>query len=714
MGGSVYYSYNCIIYRNSLSWEVNLSTRRILRNSQGQLAIFVALVFQVLFVLFAMAINVALIVHDKINLQNSVDLAAYYAAAKQAEMLNAIAHQNYQIRQAYKLMAWRYRVQGSAGILQDKEVKAPQFKHPSHFPPNSAGNLVSESEWFGASVSQRQWWPAMCIKYTPAWKDAPPDENVCKDRNLNVPTIPVIPIVAGFNPINVVINSISSNLQHQFDKSCQNVGVWNWWFMKATKESFRQDMGNRRAVIEAMARAASRPAETWVDIDGNSIFAGARTTFYKNLTWSNSTTSPEEIQFEVHNSLDRYEADISWLQPIKITPHFMYIDVPFPKGCKTQVKNYEQPPQNSSNTDFAFIMGNLGGATFITDRPGTPFPDTSILRLVAGYEKNPWIMSYVSVRAQVKSRQIFHPFGEPVTLTATAYAKPFGGRIGPWYGREWSPGNPQSSGFKVDVRGQPRTEAGGLMDAQTDPDRLPNYSRFPGDKLGLASRIAQSALRALNAANQFATYDYYDIYKEIKAGDVNDPLAWDYNANKHPIPRNYEISAIIPDLFDITYYSIDANYWGNYGSRIQANRTQLGIPDNVVIRPDLGFREGVPDLRTYSVRDQINFAKSTGLQIQKAFYFTKDHQHLLTSWLPGPLVNNYSESTDPNIPFGKCIQPDYSSDPNNPAPPNPGACIVGGRVGYSVKLVSGRYLKSDNFLIGSGNTKGPILNKPPF
>ena len=37
------------------------------------MAIFVALIFQVLFVLFAMAINVALIVHDKINLQNSVD-----------------------------------------------------------------------------------------------------------------------------------------------------------------------------------------------------------------------------------------------------------------------------------------------------------------------------------------------------------------------------------------------------------------------------------------------------------------------------------------------------------------------------------------------------------------------------------------------------------------------------------------------------------------
>ena len=55
-------------------------------------------------------------VHDKINLQNSVDIAAYYGAMKQAEMLNAIAHINYQIRQSWKLLTWRYRVLGSMGL----------------------------------------------------------------------------------------------------------------------------------------------------------------------------------------------------------------------------------------------------------------------------------------------------------------------------------------------------------------------------------------------------------------------------------------------------------------------------------------------------------------------------------------------------------------------------------------------------------------------
>ncbi|RYZ91686.1 MAG: hypothetical protein EOP06_06380 [Proteobacteria bacterium] len=87
--------------------------KRIARGETGQMSIFIALIFQVLFVFFAMVINIGLIVHDKINLQNAVDLGAYYAAQRQAEILNEIAHINYQIRQDYKLLVWRYRVLGT-------------------------------------------------------------------------------------------------------------------------------------------------------------------------------------------------------------------------------------------------------------------------------------------------------------------------------------------------------------------------------------------------------------------------------------------------------------------------------------------------------------------------------------------------------------------------------------------------------------------------
>src|SRR3954465_9882805 len=89
--------------------------RSIFKNELGQMSIFLALMFQVLFVFFAMVINVGLLVHDKINLQNAVDLGAYYAAQRQAEIMNEIGHVNYQIRQDWKLLAWRYRVLGTLG-----------------------------------------------------------------------------------------------------------------------------------------------------------------------------------------------------------------------------------------------------------------------------------------------------------------------------------------------------------------------------------------------------------------------------------------------------------------------------------------------------------------------------------------------------------------------------------------------------------------------
>ncbi|MFP5520557.1 MAG: TadE/TadG family type IV pilus assembly protein, partial [Bdellovibrionia bacterium] len=103
--------------------------KKTLINTKGQVAIFVALVFQVLFLFFAMVINVGLLVHHKINLQNSVDMAAYYGAMKMAENMNAMAHVNYQIRQSWKLLAFRYRILGTSGESQLKENSGRQT-HP--------------------------------------------------------------------------------------------------------------------------------------------------------------------------------------------------------------------------------------------------------------------------------------------------------------------------------------------------------------------------------------------------------------------------------------------------------------------------------------------------------------------------------------------------------------------------------------------------------
>jgi hypothetical protein len=48
-----------------------------------------------------------------------------------------------------------------------------------------------------------------------------------------------------------------------------------------------------------------------------------------------------------------------------------------------------------------------------------------------GYVKNPTFVTYYAVKGKASFNGLFNPFSGPVTLTAYAAAKPFGGRIGP-------------------------------------------------------------------------------------------------------------------------------------------------------------------------------------------------------------------------------------------------------------------------------------------
>ena len=80
-------------------------------------------IFGILFILgsltiFGMVMGVGLIVHHKINAQNSVDIGAIYAAQKQAETLSVLSHLNYQLWQNYKLFSYRYNFLGNIGAYR--------------------------------------------------------------------------------------------------------------------------------------------------------------------------------------------------------------------------------------------------------------------------------------------------------------------------------------------------------------------------------------------------------------------------------------------------------------------------------------------------------------------------------------------------------------------------------------------------------------------
>jgi hypothetical protein len=644
-------------------------------NERGQAAIFVALLFNVLFVFFAMAVNIGLVVHDKINLQNSVDLAAYYAASKQAELLNVIAHENYAVRQSYKLLAWRYRVLGTMGLYQAGVV------HP-------VWSGAMDDTAFPPAVT-----PSLCITYKPTWQEVPDGENLCNRENLRIPPLPEVQVIAPFLGLNIGIAALSRQLRQQFDIQCQKHGAYNWWFAMNILTAFRVDQANRKGVMRALAKNLS--SENILDLDGNSIQQGARETFIKNLTFANRQSFDSGGgNFEMFNSLNGVDSK-TWLPDIDIIPTLIYTDVDNAPGCNAS----PQPVQNLPVRPGAVALLNsqLDPGGKLQALRNANYMMNADLQYAIGVEKNPWYMIYAGIKAETNPRQIFFPFGSGVKMTARAFAKPFGGRIGPWYQAKWEKGNPSSDGDLVDPLMAPRVLAGGLLNSQQDPRRLPNYSRYPGDNLGVSSSLAINALTGMSGLT--ASFDSYaGISADMVAGADNDPMAW----LGGPVDiRNFEIAAISPDLFDITYYSVESDFTRNYLQKLQAQANKLGI--QVPVRADLGANgTGVP----YSVKEQLQL--SNPRQKPEAYYFVRNKAHLLTAWLPAIGAFNYKVG-EAIANFGKCRLPD-----DGLKFPNPGNCVAGGgRTGYSTKLVGRDALKSSQHKIGGTAAANSINNPPP-
>ena len=83
---------------------------RRLRDQRGQSSALGAMLFFFLVIFVIFAINAGKIVTDEIHLQQTADLAAYAAAASQAETLNEIRELNYKnLRQAYELRDYLYK-----------------------------------------------------------------------------------------------------------------------------------------------------------------------------------------------------------------------------------------------------------------------------------------------------------------------------------------------------------------------------------------------------------------------------------------------------------------------------------------------------------------------------------------------------------------------------------------------------------------------------
>ncbi len=698
-------------------------TKNIQKASQekqrGQVAIFIALIFQVLFVFFAMLVNVGLLVHHKINLQNSVDIAAYYGAMKQAEKLNVIAHANFQIRQSWKLLVFRYRHLGAYG--------------DDTFPGKTGGiNLNTKGSIF----------PSFCIAYDP-FDFMNTSENYCRKSGqgssfiLQKPPVPTF-VGAGaaailglqaFAQLNIAAtNAVRNAITH----SCKEKNALNYYELTNFIYAWKRDIANRKRLIYTLANEMSSSNDDFKDLDGKSVIDGVEKTFQKNLTYQNlqgvQNIGTRSLKF--FNSLGGTATGDpltppAWLSDIRIFPIFWAF---ISTDCTKDAINYAPFPVNFGLPIPPTIATdpNVGSViSQINDYVGEPATGASSQALLygasLGVEKNPWYVPYVGVHAETKPQIPFSPFGS-VTLKATAYAKVFGGTVGPWYGKKWNFGSQQSdSATPNDTKVMPPRSTGALLTPLqvVDPQFVPDDVRYVGDTIGTQSNL--NMYTYAQVMKQFPTHSLSLLYWAHlvnpiddleQIGTNGDLLAWHNpgitNLTMADKMRNLENAVIAPDQWDLSYYSVEPDYYRNYYLRLKKREAEFKFP----VRGDLGQRANDSILNNYSIKEQIKnaqtFSLSGGLDIKNALnYYAQSPAELLTSF-KGMAPDNPVMDTINN--FGKCTK--SVLDGEIPEKSTAGNCISGGRVGYSVKLVDGDFLSSSDLPMGGPMTSGPLKNPP--
>jgi len=654
------------------------------KNKKGQAALFIVLVFQVLFILFAMSLNVAMVVYDKINMQNSLDLAAYYGAKKQAEVLNAMAHINYQMRQNWKLLAWRYRILGTLAqedgdyILEGKRIQrkfwCPQNKEnktncdlsgrPYRFDTddkdinskcNEVNNIFSRLEIYPdycdinyfVCISHDVW--ARGIKKTG-------NQNLCDTREVRIEPIKELTLKAPFIPEAHIAQATIVNLIDNVNESCSKEGALNWLTVQLFLTHFRLDQKDRKVMIKEIY---SKTLQQGKDLDGEDILEGAKKVFFGNLTKANqeNVRSFDNYGLTEYNSFENENFKNVfgelYVSPIlnylysngsnnesyakceaKVSPHF------FIEGNSQMIDNQKQITDflNDRLEDWRLLADLTAPAQKLFPF-NMRFPPESpnlnpLISLTLSFFKRPDQTLYYGLTTEFEYKgehQIFSlNLSSGLKFKGSSFAKAFGGSFGP---------QPTQHDHLIPT-GHPEAPLQ-FMNRHEDSvyAHQPNYSRWPGDKWGLIDRKLHDPSEESSFLNKQGSYqnNYQSGYKisayfnNILGGEVPDSLA---RADGDPkgFIRMMEWMAIYPDLYDVNYYSISANYHKSYFSKIcklllngsecqTEGANEFRSPDHsfgsrVFIRGDFGW----PDSESYIELNQ----RTKRIDLSIAPYFLKE------------------------------------------------------------------------------------------
>jgi hypothetical protein len=634
-----------------------------------------------LFTLFAFSINVGMLVHSKIALQNAADLAAYAGASTQARQLTEISHLNYYMRQVYKKFIFRYYVLGNIA-----QKCFPREGYP--LPPECARSQTSASKFSWKNVDRLgnagfPGMPTVCLSLSS-------DANTCQ-LAVGVPFVKkptCFALDATCNNFTQAADAIR-NLQRA---SCDNQSTLNqeiltrWMYGVNPTERINSNI-NVNGLIgdlglvteELLTHARIKSVQNYINepaksgVNEKTIAALERATDLKKIERTvlafktilgnlNELVYPSD-EIEMTELIPTSDPLLE-LETVRtsIEPTYTFLDGSDPDQCKARMIPLKANP------------------------------------IVAVYKK-PTSRVYYAVKVKAKARLLFNPFpfGNPddgLELTAYAAAAPFGSRIGPVV---------QSGDFY-------RTAQNIQI---VDPDNGSVSSRnvnYPYLKMNDDDTIAgwehpntlgklRNVLRGANQ-NSFGLVQDQDLKNAIAIG----MLPEEYELGKYNIPANGEAYGTDRNFTKFFSSGNDLTFWAPIVN--DENRNEFF--DNLKLELVNIINNGAAGSISSSARNQVSSAIKAKLEseIPRMVTYLEQNTNFNVARIPDPTSQKSLSSIAGTLPV---IQGKINSDGINRlltsfATEKDGDYYEKGRDGYSVKFVPLKSLVSES---------GRLSNLPP-
>ena len=435
-------------------WPFKLSRKSKRKSNRGQISIFFAITLTLLITVVAFVVNIGIFVKSKINLQNAVDAAAWAGAAVQARQLTNIAYVNWEMRNTYKEWMFKYYILGQ---ISNSNTDIAGFGDPND------QRIDYRLQKFQASepTSDEYNIPSICIKFTGA------EGNIC-----NIYTTPGLPRTntAGAVGIDDTFNRAINELVKTKSENCVDRSILN--LRTATLWAYGGGSANTSTLFENAPVIAAQRTGAWTEAielalrirnlerlvnqppqpspvcasggscpiqissleqaDQSLPAFNERTikafwSAYRNLG-TNDGRGPNEMKdsfrlTELSPQLNSVPPEVSLnnvLIPVAYEKFYLDLQL-YLVNFVTFFSTFIPKTRQDAGTSGIPVQGECA-----LSKTGLPVPNYPL-----GFIKNPSVLTYYAVRGDAEFNGLFNPFQTPITLTAYAAAKPYGGRIGP-------------------------------------------------------------------------------------------------------------------------------------------------------------------------------------------------------------------------------------------------------------------------------------------